>query len=382
MQVWFNFSAIIPVVEKEWGLSATQSGMIVAFFHVGYVVAVIVYSMLSDKYNPKYSFVFGALIAGVSGIIFALFARDFWSVLLLRMISGIGIAGIYVPGMKLISQIFPIHKRGGAIGIYVGSLVAGSGFSLFVSGLIIHLWGWQGVILVTSLACLLSSLLVWLTPVPRGDQLLSEPLRFSHIRKVIRKPNLLINFSYAGHSWELYAMWAWIGPFLVYYLGKQGYSGEEAIRYGNLFGSAVIMLGSVATYLGGKLSDRMGRSKTIYLFISFSILCSLTIGWLDFIPVWAMIIITMIYGFTIIADSPVYNTAITEVVEPELVGISLGVQSVIGFSVTIVAPLLFGFLLDRFHWGMAFTVIGLVTLVTPLCVYHLEKSSRFKEYSA
>jgi MFS family permease len=125
--------------------------------------------------------------------------------------------------------------------------------------------------------------------------------------------------------------------------------------------------------MGGRLSDRIGRLKAINIFIFISIACSLSIGWLTAFPVWAILLLALVYGYTIIADSPIYNTAITEITDPQMVGVALGVQSVMGFSATIISPVVFGVLLDTFHWGMAFTVLGLVTLVTPLCVYLLSK---------
>lgn len=77
MQIWFNFSAVMPVIEDEWELTASQSGIIIAFFHVGYVVAIAFYSMLIDKYNPKYFMVMGAFLAGVSGLHLQLLRKVF-----------------------------------------------------------------------------------------------------------------------------------------------------------------------------------------------------------------------------------------------------------------------------------------------------------------
>lgn len=373
MQVWFNFSAVLPVLEQEWSLTATESGMIIAFFHIGYVGAVIFYSFLSDKYNPKYSFVFGAFLAGIAGILFSFLADGFWSAVLLRTISGIGIAGIYVPGMRMLAELYPPQKRGQAIGIYVGSLVVGSGSSLLLSGLLIAQLGWSGVVLVTSCLAIVAAVIVQFSAIPNNIKLQGNPLQWRILKKVFRKPNLLINAGYGGHCWELYAMWAWIGPFLVYYFLVQGFSHIDAIRYGNILGALVIMVGGIATFSGGRLSDRIGRIKAINLFLMISIICSLTIGWLTLIPIWLMVFICTIYGFTIVADSPVYNVSITEVADPQVLGIALGVQSVIGFSFTIVSPMVFGIVLDHFNWGAGFTVIGLVTLIAPISMFVLSR---------
>ena len=371
MQVWFNFSAVMPVVEKEWELSSTQSGIIVAFFHIGYVAAVFFYSFLSDRYNPKYSFMYGALIAGIAGVLFSAFAQGFWSALLLRLISGIGIAGIYVPGMKIVVQTASDRTRGAALGIFVGSLVVGSGFSLLVSGLFINLVGWKGVILITSSSAIVAASLIYFSKIPENIHIHNQRLSLALLKRVLTKRNLLVNISYTGHCWELYAMWAWIGPFMVYYFESQEVS--NAISFGNFIGAFVVMIGGVASFVGGRMSDSFGRLKSIKLFIYISICCSLMIGWLTAASMWILLPVVFIYGFTIIADSPIYNTMITEVSDPEITGIALGIQSVLGFSATIFSPMIFGILLDYFNWGIAFTTIGLMTIITPICISVLKR---------
>ncbi|MFC0559077.1 MFS transporter [Halalkalibacter alkalisediminis] len=373
MQVWFNYSSIIPVIEEEWNLTSSESGFILAFFHIGYVLAVIFYSFLISTYNPKYSFIFGAFLAGVSGLAFAFWADGFWSAIMFRTLSGIGVAGIYVPGMKMVAELFPPEKRGRALGIYVGSLVVGSGSSLLISALLIDAVGWQGVILITSFLSITAALLILPLQIPSSIKLRGQTLTVDKIKGVFKKNNLLINAGYTGHCWELYAMWSWIGPFLVFYFINKGYDQQVAFQLGNTTGALIIIIGGMATYIGGRLSDQFGRGKTASLFLLISIACTLSIGWLTFVPIFVMIIIAVIYGFTIVADSPIYNTAITEVTDPELLGIALGIQSVIGFSATIFAPLFFGILLDQFNWGIAFTVIGILTLFAPFCMFVLSK---------
>ncbi|NKE05858.1 MFS transporter [Mesobacillus selenatarsenatis] len=371
MQVWFNFSAVMPVVEKEWDLSSTESGIIVAFFHIGYVAAVFFYSFLSDRYNPKYSFMYGALIAGVSGILFGVLAQGFWSALLLRFISGVGIAGIYVPGMKIVAQTSSDRARGTAMGLFVGSLVVGSGFSLLVSGLFINLVGWEGVILITSCSAILAASLIYFSRIPENIHIHNQRLSMALLKRVLARKNLLVNISYTGHCWELYAMWAWIGPFMVYYF--QTHDVSNAISVGNFIGAFVVMIGGIASFIGGSMSDTFGRLKSIKLFIYISISCSLAIGWLTSASMWILLPIVFIYGFTIIADSPIYNTMITEISDPEVTGIALGIQSVLGFSATIFSPMIFGILLDYFNWGVAFTAIGVMTIITPICISFLKK---------
>ncbi|GAE35327.1 MFS transporter [Halalkalibacter akibai] len=373
MQVWFNYSSIIPVIETEWNLTSSQSGVILAFFHIGYVIAIIFYSFLITAYNPKYSFVFGAFLAGISGLAFAFWAEGFWSALLLRTLSGIGVAGIYVPGMKMVAEIFPPKKRGRALGIYVGSLVVGSGSSLLISAMFINIVGWQGVIIITSLLSIVAALLILIIRIPTSIKLTSQSLTFKKLKGIFKKRNLLINAGYTGHCFELYAVWSWIGPFLVFYFSNQGYEQGLSIQLGNTMGAFIIIIGGFATYIGGRLSDKYGRGQIATIFLIVSITCTLSIGWLSFLPLLIMLPITLLYGFTIVADSPIYNTAITEVTDPELLGIALGVQSVLGFSATIFAPLIFGIFLNHYSWGLAFMTVGFISLFAPICMYFLSK---------
>jgi len=133
------------------------------------------------------------------------------------------------------------------------------------------------------------------------------------------------------------------------------------------------MIGGIASFIGGRMSDSFGRLKSIKLFIYISICCSLVIGWLTPASMWILLPIVFLYGFTIIADSPIYNTMITEISDPEITGIALGIQSVLGFSATIFSPMIFGILLDFFNWGVAFTTIGAMTIITPICISFLRK---------
>ncbi|WP_139488777.1 MFS transporter [Brevibacillus dissolubilis] len=378
MQVWFSFSAVLPQLSEEWQLSSTQAGLIVSVFHLGYIVSVFINSFLSDKQNPRRLFIFGAIVAGLASLLFAYAAQGFVSAMLLRFLAGLGIGGIYVPGMKLLSGIYPPEQRGRALGIFVGSLVLGSGMSLLLAGMFVSMISWQGVIIITGISSLVGAAVVSLAKIPPMT-VSNHHFSLALIKRVFTKSNVLMNLSYGGHMWELYAMWAWIGPFFVEVLKLTGYQSDQAASIGNMIGALVIMIGAIATSYGGHLSDRVGRSKAILSFILISMVCSFVMGWLMYAPLWILVGVAVIYGFTIIGDSPIYSTALTELSDPDVVGLALGVQSVIGFGITVISPALFGLILEIFagnplyQWGMAFTCLGFGAAVTPLCLARLRR---------
>lgn len=373
MQIWYNFSAVLSSLKDLWGLTNLQAGMIVSLFQLGYVIAVFFFSFASDSWSPQKIFIVGALVTGISNLLFAFFAQGFYSALFFRTLAGIGMGGVYVPGMRLLAGVFAPEARGKALGFYVSSLVIGSGTSLLLSGVLLKLMGWNMLIIITSILAFLGAFLVY----QLGEitvKMVKNKFDWKQVKLVLSRPNLLLNLGYLGHMWELYAMWPWIGPFLVAMYKFHGYSVQDAETYGNIIGGLSIVLGSIATWWGGRVSDRKGRIKTIILFLIGSIVCSFTIGWIGEWSIYAAVIMAILYGFLIIGDSPIFSAAITELVDPDVIGVALGVQSVIGFGVTIISPSVFGFLLDRTHsWGIAFASLGIGALIGPLALMKLRK---------
>jgi MFS family permease len=114
-----------------------------------------------------------------------------------------------------------------------------------------------------------------------------------------------------------------------------------------------------------------------------SIVCSFTIGWLVAAPLWIVVAVGVVYHFAGIGDSPVYSTAITEVVSPRYIGAAYSLRSVAGFGAGVISPALFGLVLDRFQggatgtdplaWGLAFGSLGLGGLLGPLGIAWLRR---------
>src|SRR5512138_1633324 len=134
MLVFMNYSAILPQLKEEWGMSNTRAGTIFSVYQLGYILSGVLLSTLTDRVNTKYIFLASALWSATANLLFALQAHDYTSGLLLRGITGIGMGGTYMPGLKLVAERFPSHKRGKAIGIYVGALMFGTSLSLAITG--------------------------------------------------------------------------------------------------------------------------------------------------------------------------------------------------------------------------------------------------------
>ena len=388
---WYNYSAILPLLQKEWSLTGAQAGIVLSAFQAGYVVAVLALGFLSDRIGGRKVFILSAIETSLAGIAFAIFAKGFFSAAVIRALAGLGQGGLYVPGMKLLSQYFSPRERGRALGIYTSALIGSYAGALYVAAPIASAYSWQWAIVLTSVWGLLGALLVFFfvkeraKPKVRAESS-GAPLYSSRafwVKGILAgKPVGLLNLGYMSHMWELYGFYGWVGPFVVAVTLGHGFSDSSALVYGNTIAASAILMGIVSTALGGFISDRIGRTRTVIVVLLVSAACSFSTGWLMEIPLYRFLGIIFAYGFFVVMESAVFKAGLSELVEPEYLGSALGVQSFLGFGITILSPALFGLVLDLsapglegqpLVWGWSFVLLGLGALVGPISMCFLRR---------
>ena len=370
MLTFGSYSGALPVLRQEWTLSAAQAGAIFAGQQIGYTAAVLVLSSLTDIIGVRAIYLLSALWNGVFGVLFAVFAGGFASALVLRTLGGIGLAGTYMPGMRLVVETFPVARRGGAMGVYIASFSVGTSLSLLLTGILLPV-GWRTAFLVTAGGPLLALLIAWgiVRDVPRQERPRSVALR-----PVLRNSRAMrFIAAYAAHNWELFAMRSWLPAFLTSLWVAQGMSLTSATARGASFASAVLMASAVSNATGGWLSDRLGRRRTIVVVLTASGLCSALIGWTAPLGLAVVLTLAILYGLLVTAESSTLSTAVAESAEPNALGTTMAVQSSLGFLVTAISPPLFGAILDLSGgmWGWAFASLGLAALAGVIAVLRL-----------
>ena len=96
-----------------------------------------------------------------------------------------------------------------------------------------------------------------------------------------------------------------------------------------------------------------------------------------------IVVVGLWIGFWVIADSAIYKAGLTEMCSTRIRTTMLGVQSAFGYSMTIIAPVVFGKVLQAYnpganpteavHWGPAFLVLGVGALGAPLAIWVLRR---------
>jgi MFS family permease len=388
MLIWSNFSPVLPLLVVEWRLSGAMAGAIVASCQAGYVISVFLTGYLADRIGGRRTFAISAIETGIFATAFALLAHDFWSALILRTLAGIGQGGLYVPGMRILSNWYPPRERGKAIGIFTCSLVGASAGANYVAGPLAALYGWRAGVFWTSVWAFPAAALVFLlvrdNPPSMTDGGSHETFRSAVL---LNKLGWLITLSYTGHMWELYAMRDWLNPYINACARTLGYSATDALILGSVIAATCILMGGVSPGIGGFLSDRIGRCKAIILIMSLSIPCSLTYGWLIGLPLPVLAVVGLFYGFWIVADTAIFKAGLTELVPERFIGSALGLQSLLGFGVTTVSSAFLGVVLDWTNdpllvlqlgyfpfWGWAFTQLGLVSIIGPIAAFILMRN--------
>jgi MFS family permease len=379
-----NYAALIPVLQEEWQMSSAAAGSIISAYQVGFLISLVGLSSLTDWVSAKKVFLYSCIASAVTCLLFAFFARSYFSAFLLRGMMGLAVGGTYTPGLKLISEAFPSSQRGRAMGFFIGAGSVGLAGSLAATGWIAAHYGWQVSFLVTALGPVLGAVILWV--ILKGlKERKPEPEEKKFKKEIFaNKPALLMIAGYSAHVWELEGMRAWTPAFLVACFLAAGLGRGNAVQTGASLSSVIFIMGVFSTGIAGFLSDRLGRTPVIIAMMCVSITCSFSFGWLIGGRMVWVIILGLAYGFSVIAESPVYSSGLSEVVSPNYLGTALGFRSLVGVGLGSLVPTIFGAILDLTNpagvkaslaylttWGWAFSMLGVVALIGPWTMFKL-----------
>lgn len=377
---WYNFSAVSSYISTDLGFSVNQISIILSSFQVGYVIVVLFTGWLADKVGAKKVVAWATLFTAVFSTVFAWLAKDFKSVLILRLLTGLSAGAIYVPGMSLLSKWFGSEERSKVLGAYTGAMTLAYAGGYFVAAPIASASHWRYGILLTSLPAFIAAFIVFfVVEESTSIDIISTNDTVESINTNRKKSSpALIILGYMGHMWELYGFWGWIGPFMVACSMAVGNSQGQAIELGGKLAAFIILLGVPSSWIAGVIADKWGRGKTIILCSMFSFIAQIFIGGLYGRSLNFIMIVGLWIGFWVVADSAIYKSELTALVPKDKQATFLGVQSALGYTVTIFSTYIFGKVLESVNlgikdtafasnWSLPFIILGLGTLVAPIC---------------
>jgi len=372
MALWFSASAAVPSLLDSGQLSTDAAAALTSAVQIGFVVGTLASAAcgLADRFDSRVLFSAAALLGALFNGALLLSGFDHPAAPVLRFATGVCMAGVYPVGMKLAAG-WSTGNMGLLMGALVGAVTLGSAmphlFYAFVS------IGWEMPIALASGCAIAAAAAIHLVALgPKHAKSIS--FHWTDLKALLRnKPILLAQGGYLGHMWELYAMWAWLGSFLMWALPASGLEIELGHATISLVTFLVMAAGAIGCLLAGLLADRIGRTLTTIGALLLSGGCALLIGFsVDAGPA-VVIVIAAIWGMTVVADSAQFSAAMAELAEPRLIGTVLTLQTSLGFLLTAGSIWLIGHMADAVGWRYAFIVLAIGPLLGALSMMMLRR---------
>jgi MFS family permease len=358
LAVWFSASAVLPALRREWGLGNGGAVALTVTVQLGFVVGALASatSGVADRVRPERLFAVGALASAGCTAALAGLVSDPVAGAALRFLTGAGLALVYPIGMKLMASWFDARGRGLALGVLVGALTLGS----LLPQLFVGVTGgsWRAV-LATAAACGGSAGLLAIALLRPGPHLAvgARPRAAQAFDGFRAARPRLVNLAYLGHMWELYALWAWASAWMTASRAVQD-PALPATRIALLALVGLGLCGAAGCVAAGWLAGRWGRAPVATAAVATSGLCCLLSPWAYTWPTAAFAVFVCVWGASVIADSAMFSTLLSEVSDRRWVGTALTVQTATGFLLTTVTISALPYLADLVTWQWALLLLA------------------------
>ncbi|MFM9039338.1 MAG: nitrate/nitrite transporter, partial [Betaproteobacteria bacterium] len=334
------------------------------------MVSVPLLVTLTDRVDPRAVYLFGVACTIVAHSLFGLAAEGFWSALVLRALAGVGWAGTYMTGLKLLVDIVDKKIMSRAVTGHAASIGISGAISFACADLLAKHFGWAGAFILAGSSALTAWLLV-VTSVPKApDKVRSVKLDWFDFRPVIaNRSSMAYAIAYCAHTLEMNALRGWGVAFLTFVAARvDGIDGVPLLTPTTVL-TLLGIVGTVASVLGNEASIRVGRRNLIMAAMLCSAFCATSLGFMGSHSYVLAVALMLLYGFIVWLDSSSLTAGAAGTADPQRRGATLAVHSTLGYAGGFVGPLIIGWTLDLSggksptSWGLSFLLIAICSLV-------------------
>jgi MFS family permease len=364
----FALPALLPGFIDRWSLSGTEAGWLVGIFFAAYVVAVPVLVALTDRVPARRIYLIGTACTAISHLGFVLVAEGFWTGLALRALAGIGWAGCYMPGLKLLADRLEGAAQSRAVGWHAAGVGIAGAVSFLVAGLLDALAGPMAAFLFGAIAAAMA-FVIGAVAMPRTAPRRQGPPTSAllDMRPVLRNRAAMAWIAgYTVHTWELAVLRAWGVTFLAAAIARHG--APAWLPDPSVLFTLASLLGIAVSLTGNELSVRLGRARVVAAAMGSAATLSLFAGASFAVSAPLAALAVLAWNAAIYLDSSALTAGTVQAAEPARRGATMGLHSMCGYAGGFVGPLVVGVALDlagddtAWGWAIAFGHTALATL--------------------
>jgi predicted MFS family arabinose efflux permease len=372
--------ALLPQIMDAWSLSSTQGGWLAGIVLAGYMLGVVPLVAATDRVPARTVYLASAAL-NVASLFGVALSDTFMPALCFRALAGLGLAGMYMPGLRALTDGTQGPRRARVAALYTSSFTIGTALSFLLArtGII---WGWRAAFMVAAIAGLSGFVIAW-AMLPRATVGLPRAKPFFPLRAVLQNRNAVILIvAYAATIWGAVGLRQWIVVFLGFSAGDPTPGNWSMLAIAAL----INLLGVPSGLWGNELAIRFGLRFTTTLVFVVSALATGLFGFAALLPFLAAAVASLAVGFIAQGNFSNLTSGLLGVAEPAYAGATMALYSCIGFGGGFLGTVLFGVTLDGFGgagqlraWIMSFGTSAIACLTGAAAMIFLSGEAERKQ---
>ena len=362
-----SYIAAIDQIKDEWNLNNSEVAMIYSSYLIGYALSALIIVPLTDKGNRKAILIVSAVISVTAHILFSIVSDNLITGSIIRLLAGVGYLGIYICGIRIISDQFDEKNQGKVVGLFVTSQYLSHSVSLGLTDVLInitHDWrlGYSLVSMISAAGIIMFFFLTYKTKeIPVTT--IQNSWSFKPNKNIIK-----VIISYSIHALVLYSLRIWSPVFLnsIFAASSSGFWNKIS---GNTIASIAFAIAAVGPLIGGIFADRVGIVKSTSIIIAICSISGFLFGFVELFNIIPLLILLLfIYTFSASADSSIYQMGIISLTKNNPLGQNLGMQSFAGLISGCIGPIIIGVVTDvtpnNYQWIISFSLLGFLSMLS------------------
>jgi sugar phosphate permease len=367
---FFGWGPLAPMLKGELGIHNSQLGFIVSAMYFAMMFVSVPSGFLVDKYGARIMLMLSVSLVGTATFVLSV-SSSYTILFLVAALGGAGYGMINQITTKGLMYWFEPNKRATIMGIKQTGVTVGGGLVGLYIPLSGQIMGWQRAMLVLAIAILCMPLFSLFFYREKPD-FLSNPLddtRKSNrekggLRLLLLRPGVVtLTLLFASYA----ACQSCVVAFLVVYT-------EEAFDLsrvtGGSFLTVAMVAGTITRIIFGLVSDRLLQGNrllpmALLAFIGCVGIYALTLLG-DSPPLWFLYVISVLLGTSLVGWNGLAITLVAEIAGYDLVGSIMGIVFTISWGGMVIAPPVFGAMVDwkgyDAAWLMLTGLIGIASL--------------------